>query len=236
MRWSRGCAVWVVVGIVAVVAGSVSGGARADTAWYDTSYDRRGATEVAANVFVGQVIGEKLVCSEASGPDHIWVEDHFDVKVERNVKGRVEGTVVVRQTTDDTGQFGRDGRLVVGRTYLFITRSSASEGMYPLIDDNLGYVQIDSPEERAELLAEIEGYLAEPTPARTPRPTIDPEVAAIQEAEVATLLAVEPTSVPCAPWVIATATASAAELGRDNRALGPIFSPDFELVTATPTS
>jgi len=64
----------------------------------------------ATNVFIEQVVGAELVCSETSGADHLQVEERFAVKIKRNLKGRGEGMVVLQQPTDDMAQFGPDGR------------------------------------------------------------------------------------------------------------------------------
>lgn len=188
--------------------------------------DRRGAVLAASNVFIGQVVGEELQCLATSWPDHYVVYDEFVIAVERNVKGRVEGTVVVRQASDDTGHYGSDGRLLAGAKYLLIVRYLPEIDAYALVDYELGYERIERPEERAELVAEIRAILAEPL---TPTPTIDPETLATWDAlstERAATQAVAPdlTSFPCGPEIIATATAAAA-LNQENQALSVSSGP-----------
>jgi hypothetical protein len=197
----------------------------------------RGAVNASTNVFIGQVVGESLICSIASGPEHYMVSGRSQVKVERNLKGRLRGTVVVRQETDDTFQYGRDGRMETGRKYLLLTRYSERQDLHIMVAYDLGYVRIDSPDERAELTGEVKRYLAAPY---TPTPTeSDPGVRATWDAlstrNVANF-ANYPTPFPCEPWLIATATAAGDELKRHNSALGPVFSPSWEFPTRTAAS
>lgn len=216
MLWSRGLAVCAaaLVGIVGVVGWSLRGGAQVDNGL--RTQDRRGAVNGASNVFVGQVVGEQLFCLETSSPTDLMVYDYFQVRVERNVKGRVEGTVLVWQQTDDTSQYGPDGRLLAGRKYLFITRHIEDLGVYSMVDSNLGYVRIDSPDERAELVAEVERYLADPY---TPEPSrFSEEQVATWNARNTVTAATRgpiPTQHPCEPWVGETATAIAVAYDPD---------------------
>lgn len=237
MVWSRGLPVWAAVLLgIAGVAGSASRAADQVDNGFE-SQDRRGAVTAASNVFVGQVVGERLYCLATSAPDLYVIYDHFLVKVERNVKGRAEGTVLVRQDTDDTLQYGPDGRLETGRKYLIIARRLSALDGYAIVDYTLGYVRIDGPEERAALVAEVRGYLAEPTMAvETPTP-VPPDTRATWDAQStrnAATQEVYPTPFPCGPEIVATATASAAYLDRENRALGNASRPPPENATPFP--
>jgi hypothetical protein len=234
MPRSRRLTVWtaMVVGIAVAMGAFLSSAADQDNGL--ETQDRRGAVIAASNVFVGQVVGEELRCLATSWPDHYVVYDTFFVTVERNVKGRVEGTVVVRQDTDDTGHFGTNGRLMEGKKYLLITRYLSEIDAYALVDDQLGYERIDSPEERAELVAEVRDILNE---SITSTPTIDPDTLATWDALSTVRAATQaayPTPFPCGPEVIATATAAADALNRENRAVSVASGPPPENATPWP--
>lgn len=234
MLWSLRLTVWMAMAVgSAMTAGVFLSRAAQQDNGVETQ-DRRGAVIAASNVFVGQVVGEELRCLATSWPDHYVVYDTFVVKIERNVKGRVEGTVVVRQDTDDTGHFGTNGRLVAGKKYLLITRYLAEADIYALVDYRLGYERIDSPEERAALVAEVGDILDEPI---TPTPTIAPDTLATGDALSTVRAATQaayPTWFPCGPEVIATATAAADALDRENRALSVASGPPPENATPWP--
>lgn len=206
---------WVWLGLLAVLAAGVGSTLRGEAGMGQTlpfpgSYDRRGAVNVATNVFVGQVVGERFFCLATSAPGDFMVYRSLEVTVERNLKGRVEGIVLVREETDDTGQYGPDGRMEIGSKYLLMTRYLDWSGTHAIVDYAIGYALIDGPEERAELVAEVRGYLDDPN---TPTPTEDAETRAtwdVQNTRNAATRETYPTEFPCDPSVQGMKTAAAA--------------------------
>lgn len=216
MPVSRG--LWVGLGLLAVMTAGVgstpSGEARLDQSDpIPGSSDRRGTLDRATNVFVGQEVGERFYCLATSSPGDLMVYRSLEVSVERNLKGRVEGIVLVRQETDDTGRYGPDGRMEIGRRYLLMTRSLEGIAAHAVVDHAIGYALIDGPEERAELVAEVRCYLDDPS-------TTTPTAGAARRAtwdvlgtRNAATRETYPTEFPCEPSGGGPATATAAAEG-----------------------
>lgn len=104
-----------------------------DDAYVDNFSDDRILMGASHDVFIGKVIAQT-----SNEPENVMAQTQFSVQVISNIKGNLDGTVIVNQQGgyDKNGTFYyvEDGSpmLQVGETYLLVTRFSQAHKWYTL--------------------------------------------------------------------------------------------------------
>lgn len=116
---------------------------------------------LANNVFVGEVLSSNgTVFRPTSGPTSLE-ETTFNVKVVKNIKGRLEGTVTVNQLasfnerTNTYNLIEDDQLLQSGTTYLFVTRTSKDKDWHTLVS-KYGDLPFANEQEQQRIVQEFE--------------------------------------------------------------------------------
>ncbi|MFO7296390.1 MAG: hypothetical protein C0P72_010255 [Clostridia bacterium] len=116
------------------------------------------------NVFVGRVIEQTGVIERAGTP-----ETQFKVEVLENIKGKLEGTVIVNQQGGYDRETGRlylmegDTLLQPGKMYLFATGYDKEYNFHTLVPV-FGDIPIENITKRAELVKKFKQAHAEEIP------------------------------------------------------------------------
>jgi len=113
--------------------------------------DDRELVGFADNVFIGKVISQSGNKKLGAMP-----ETQFKVEVLDNIKGKLEGTIIVNQQggRDEDGQlylFDNDKMLELGKTYLFITRHHKEENWHTLVP-RFGDILIEDNAQKISLI------------------------------------------------------------------------------------
>ena len=138
---------------------------------FDVS-DERKLVGFADNVFVGRVKDEVgiepitgAIQPDADGPEGPTPsipQTQFSVEVLDNVKGQLDGVVIVSQTggrvpgENAVSLLERDPLLRSGETVLFATRFVSGEGWHQITTANYADIRLGGPEERARLVKRFE--------------------------------------------------------------------------------
>jgi hypothetical protein len=123
----------------------------------------------ADNVFVGRVI--KRVGYEPPSENTPSVpQTMFAVKVERNIKGSLSGTVVVAQDGGCDPRYGRivlvnnDHLLQPGQEVVFSTRKQTPDGPHLIVGSNYGDIRVRTEEEKAKVISKLKNDKKELAP------------------------------------------------------------------------
>ena len=131
--------------------------------------DDRHLVRFADNVFVGRVVGRVgyRPPSESTSP---LPQSLFAVKVEKNIKGSLSGTVVVVQEGGCDPRYGRvvlvnnDPLLKPGQEAVFSTRKQSPESPHFIVGSNYGDVRVSTEEQEAKVVARFENARKELVP------------------------------------------------------------------------
>jgi hypothetical protein len=131
----------------------------------------------ADNVFVGRVI-EKVGYEPPSQNVPPLPQTLFAVKVEKNIKGSLSGTVVVAQDGGCDPRYDRvvlvnnDPLLKPGQEVVFSTRKQSPDGPHLIVGSNYGDVRVGTDEEKVEVIGKLKNDEKELVPFD--RPNEDP--------------------------------------------------------------
>jgi hypothetical protein len=85
----------------------------------------------------------------------------FAVKVEKNIKGSLSGTVVVAQDGGCDPRYGRtvlvnnDNLLQPDQEVVFSTRKQSPDGPHQIVGSNYGDIRVGTEEREAEVIAKL---------------------------------------------------------------------------------
>lgn len=138
---------------------------------FDPTDDRR-LIGFATDVFFGRVV-ERVEAEPppAVGPGPDIPEARFAVEVGEPIKGEPMAAVVVnqkigiREEDDASNSFECGPLLEPGREYLFVTRYVEVEGLYDIVGQSYGAIEIDDEKEREEVKQRYERAVAEEIPS-----------------------------------------------------------------------
>lgn len=127
--------------------------------------DPRRLSGIVDNIFIGKVVEQKRTFSRVG--DDVWTL--FDVQVEENIKGSLDGVVMVNQEGGYDTKHSRmvlvdgDALLIPSETYLFATRHDP-EGGWHTLTPVYGDVRIADDDHRAHLTSTFRSAVQEEIP------------------------------------------------------------------------
>ncbi len=130
----------------------------------DISAPRR-LSGIVDNIFIGKVVDQKRTFSRVG--DDVWTL--FDVQVEENIKGSLDGIVMVNQEGGYDNKLSRmilvegDSLLIPGETYLFATRFHPEGGWHTLVPV-YGDIRITSDDHRTHMTSTFRTAVQEEIP------------------------------------------------------------------------
>ena len=149
-------------------------GAPVDNVVSDPPYiDDEKLVDFADNVFVGRVI-ERVGYEPPSENSPPLPQTLFAVKVEKNLKGSLSGTVVVAQDGGCDPRYGRivlvnnDALLRPDQEVVFSTRQQTPDGPHLIIGSNYGDIRVGTEEREAEVIAKFRNDQREMIPFDRP--------------------------------------------------------------------
>jgi len=116
--------------------------------------------DFADNVFVGRVI-KRVGYEPPSENAPPLPQTLFAVKVEKNIKGSLSGTVVVAQDGGCDPRYGRvvlvnnDNLLQPGQEVVFSTRKQSPDGPHQIVGSNYGDIRVGTEEEKTKIIAKF---------------------------------------------------------------------------------
>jgi hypothetical protein len=136
-------------------------GARVDNVVSDPPYiDDEKLVDFADNVFVGRVV-KRVGYEPPSENAPPLPQTLFAVKVEKNIKGSLSGTVMVAQDGGCDPRYGRivlvnnDNLLQPDQEVVFSTRKQSPDGPHLIIGSNYGDIRVGTEEREAEVIAKL---------------------------------------------------------------------------------
>lgn len=130
----------------------------------------------ADNVFVGRVI-KRVGYEPPSENVPPLPQTLFSVRVEKNIKGSLSGTVVVAQVGGCDPRYGRlvlvnnDRLLQPDQEVVFSTRKQSPEGPHQIVGSNYGDIRVRTEEDRAMIIDKLRNDEKEIVPfGRTEEP------------------------------------------------------------------
>lgn len=145
-------------------------GAPVDNVVSDPAYiDDEKLVDFADNVFVGRVI-KRVGYEPPSENAPPLPQTLFAVKVEKNIKGSLSGTVVVVQDGGCDPRYGRivlvnnDNLLQPDQEVVFSTRKQSPDGPHLIIGSNYGDIRVGTEEREAEVIAKLKNDKKELAP------------------------------------------------------------------------
>jgi hypothetical protein len=123
----------------------------------------------ADNVFVGRMI-KQLGHEPPSENTPPLPQTLFAVKVEKNIKGSLSGTVVVVQDGGCDPRYGRivlvndDDLLRTGQEVVFSTKKQSPAGPHLIVGSNYGDIRVGTEEEKAKVISRLKNDKKELVP------------------------------------------------------------------------
>jgi hypothetical protein len=145
-------------------------GAPVDNVVSDPPYiDDEKLVDFADNVFVGRVI-ERVGYEPPSENVPPLPQTLFAVRVEKNIKGSLSGTVVVAQVGGCDPRYGRivlvnnDELLQPDQEVVFSTRKLSPDGPHLIVGSNYGDIRVETEEDKAKVIDRFRNHERETVP------------------------------------------------------------------------